>query len=325
MAYSHVRYVYYSTFTKKQFGPKGLAGSPVDLLLEAKVRAQNIIDVIRHVAGEIPVPSPDDLRKSGFGVLNVFLAPEFFFRSSMGTKDGSDHYTLVEVQEARAVIREAVLSSSAFDDWLLVPGTAVYKNYKVITRKSGITTNVLFNDAWVITRGGSRGRFGKTELVCQKQNFAVGDKLEDDLKAMSGPLKNLAAKVNRQILQLDNVKIGFEICLDHKNGALKNTVKAPPGTLDLHLLISCGMSPVPGNVAARTGGYVLRCNGDDYERPYSRAYKVAPGTGGSGATGSIPTLQEIGLPNSMQLPGKLQLEPLKRIDSVGFSDLLPLP
>jgi hypothetical protein len=323
MPYSHVRFVFYDIYTDPPFRPRGagVIGWPVDPMEEARTRALNIVNVIRHVARTLPSPSPSDRRKPGFGILNVFMAPEFFFRSSVGRPDGLDHYTLTEVQEARSVIRHAVVSESAFNDWLLVPGTAVYVQYNAVSRKSKLTARVLFNDAWMITRSAS----GKTEWICQKQNFSTIDWLDRDYRAMAqdGPLAKLAARVHKQVIKLDNLTIGVEICLDHRLGALKRTVA--PGALDLHLLPCCGGDAFATKVAARTGGYLLRCNGNDFNPPLNRAYKVAPGTGRAGSPGSsIPTLLEIQPAVTMALPSRLRISTSGRIDGVGFSDLLPL-
>lgn len=60
------------------------------------------------------------------------------------------------------------------------------------------------------------------------------------------------------LFEWDNLKIGVEICLDHNESILK---KDGGKNLDLHLIISKGMSIKDENTATGFSGYVVCCDG----------------------------------------------------------------
>jgi hypothetical protein len=196
--YTHVRFAYYDTFTQEQYQPailKNLQGLQ-DTRTEILIRAQNFVDVARYVAGKIAAnPAAVNGR-----VLTIFAAPEFYLRSSMGEQTGTGHYGQADVAGARTLIKNSVAADSRFDDWLLVPGTAIYSD------DVGVFY-LIFSDAYCVARPAG-GQI--VEWHCVKQHFSNIDKIDPDLNAsrinMFGP-----GVVNRQIMSLPGVDIGLEI------------------------------------------------------------------------------------------------------------------
>jgi hypothetical protein len=325
MAYKWVQYIFYPTLTQDPTRPYGLYGS-YTLLEEAKYRATHMLKVLnyaRDLTPQILRQNPvKDVKDSD--VLKIFLAPEFFFRSAYGQSDGSGHYSLFEVQSAREVIRNAVFKDSGFDDWFILPGTAIYCQHRANEAKEP----VIFNEAWAFAR--STATNPKVENTAQKTYFSVIDGLDSTKSAMLGAsaLAKLRKYVNHQIIEYGGVVLGFEICLDHRVTALKTTVTAanPPRPVDVHLLVSCGMEPIPASVAARSGGYLIRCNGNDWEPPRAQVFHVGtwPNGGVPTTAGQPPLVDQAAHLWYKILPLELQIYGPGVNDVIGYSDFFPL-
>ncbi|WP_322779086.1 hypothetical protein [Frankia sp. Cas4] len=320
--YSHVRFVFYETDTHQQYRPSCLP-KPVDFGTEARIRAQYLLEVARFIAKKI---ADDPVTVNGT-VLNVFLAPEFYFRSSQGQQSGHNHYGHFDVQQAQNSIKDAVRGDSLFNDWLLVPGTAVYS--KKTFDSQGSFKYVIFSEAYAVARVSAQVTTGNQlfHWTCMKQDFSDVDHLDNDVNAMSTG-KTSAQHAHRQIISVGGLEIGIEICLDHRSEVLKTTAVAqqPARNVDIQLLPACGMDAIPTSVAARTGGYVLRCNGNNYQPPRGKAYQVGAWPNGHPTAGTAPILTEIDTGILVYtLPSTLQINPSPWIpDRVGYLRPQPL-
>jgi hypothetical protein len=317
VTYTHVRFAYYDTYTAVQYQLPIMKAKKLtqDARTEIRLRARYFVEVAQYVAGNIaknPVPVPANSR-----ILTIFVAPEFFLRSSDGQKDGPGHYHALHVDAARALIRDALAKDGGFDDWLLVPGTAVFS---LFAQNSYSTYGqphpfwLIWDDAHCVARVG--GVIQDWHII--KQNFSEYDQLELSLNAF---LHNATpgGLVYRQIMALNGVDIGLEICLDHLMGALKNTVLSsnPPSNVDVQLLVSCGSGVDSKFVATRSHGLVLACNGDA-GFPAGAANRVAIWPSGHPAQNDVPTLTPLGA-TILKLPDWLQIrqDPTKP-DKVGY-------
>ncbi len=70
------------------------------------------------------------------------------------------------------------------------------------------------------------------------------------------------------IFEMDGIKFGLEVCLDHSYSRLKESEEYRNGErVDIQLIPSCGMSiksdepGEPGAIAVRDGGYIFNCDG----------------------------------------------------------------
>jgi hypothetical protein len=318
VTYTHVRFAYYDTYTAVQYQPAIIKAKQLvpDARTEIRLRAQYFVEVAQYVAGNIaknPVPIPANSR-----VLTIFAAPEFFLRCSDGQKDGPGHYHPSQVDYARAVIRDALAKDARFDDWLLVPGTAVFS---LFTTNSHYSTYGEPNPFWLIWDDAhcfARAGRATQDWHVVKQNFSAYDQLELSLNAF---LHNATpgGLVYRQIMALNGVDIGLEICLDHLMGALKNTVLSsnPLSNVDVQLLVSCGSGVESKCVATRSHGLVLACNGDD-GFPAGQADRVGTWPSGHPAQNDVPSLKPVAA-TILKLPDRLQIrqDPTKP-DKVGY-------
>jgi hypothetical protein len=113
---------------------------------------------------------------------------------------------------------------------------------------------------------------GVEDHIVRKQSFATNDGVN---AINNGQLdRNLArffTAESKQVVELrtqrqngQRLRAGIEICLDHRNGCLRNWLRRQPqpAPLDLQLIVACGMDLIPANGVCTPGGYVLRCNGN---------------------------------------------------------------
>jgi hypothetical protein len=284
---------------------------------EAIQQAQQIVKVLRWARARAT-----ELEAGPAGLLTVFLAPEFYFCSAKGLADGTGHFSMQDVLEARQAIRQEITGNAELDDWLLVPGSAVYRNEEVLARVEPTQPGVLFNEVWAMARGTER-----TEQVvwtCQKEQFSNIDGLVPDRRALApgGPLAGVARLAHHPIVTVGGRTIGIEVCLDHALAALKADVHKSPDSpwLDLQLITACGMDIGEGGVAARTGGYVFLCNGNDYNPPMAKVVRV-DGWPEPLTDAAVPTIDQLKV-TIENLPAELQIQ---GSDTVGFSSVLPLP
>jgi hypothetical protein len=309
-----VRFAYYDTYTNVQYKPAILENKRLllDTRTEIRVRAQYFVDVARYVAGKI-AESPDPANSR---VLTIFAAPEFYLRCTIGQSDGPGHYDQKDVTNARTLIKDSVRLDSRFDDWLLVPGTAVYSN--------SYPSWLIWNDAYCVAKADQQIK----QWHCIKQTFSEYDQLDPKLNAFSQNHTPLGL-VYQQIMSLNGVDIGLEICLDHYNAALKNTVLTsnPPLNVDVQLMVSCGSDIDSQNVGTRSLGLVLRCNGDEYQPPPGNVYRVGMWKNGRPAAADTPpSLSNMtSTCKILPLPAGLQIRPDKtKTDTAGYCDPLPL-
>jgi len=67
----------------------------------------------------------------------------------------------------------------------------------------------------------------------------------------------------RAIFCHNGIWIGIDICLDHSRGRLvENLKKNRQQYVDIQIITSCGMQITDSAVAARTGGWVINCDGE---------------------------------------------------------------
>lgn len=316
MNYTHIRFAYYDTFTEAQYKPARLTefeakNGPQGSRAEAIFRAAQFVAAARYVADQIK--KDPDSGKAGGQVLTIFLAPEFYMRSSVGLKNGRGHYQPEEVNTAHLRIRLEMANEDRFDNWLFVPGTAVQQIFLNPFR-------VILSNAFCVARQGK----DTTPWYCIKQTFSPVDELDKSLNVHLFDPSYLARST--QINRVNGVNVGLEICLDHDHAALKRKVLAgnPPSGVDVQLVVACGSSVREESIAAREGGYVLRCNGNDLDPPGAREFKVHRWSEGHPSDG-IPQAEELFVPHtSFVLPKQLQIVPNRRSDTVGYFGPLKL-
>jgi hypothetical protein len=327
MPYTHFRFVAYEvpTATRKPHGPveSGFnAGAECQLPpgiqvsqalpKDARIRLKRLASVAflakSHVA----------LLGDNANTLKIFMAPEFYFRPPV--TEGSDYtynsyprsvYQLI-INELGKMFRDAI-----FDDWLIIPGTAMM-NAKIHPTSAQI---VYFNSCFQIIGGAGAAASGNNLLYIEK-------KMPSNLDGVPyGPGNDQDARQvfetwafrKKRVFTVNGVRLGLEICLDHGTQVLKRTLSdwssneggINPQPLDLQLLTAGGMPVQTTSVAAKLNGYILR--NDGYSNPpHSELRQITSYTGTNpwdllGDAGLAPTIavaQTVALTGAQVVPMK---------------------
>jgi len=220
--------------------------------------------------------------------LNIFLLPEFFFRGVRGGYKITDMLTddAEEHPIEKYLLAPMKAMALANKDWLFVFGTiiiyqieedgrvhvnnispVIYRNTRLMVCKSHVSTIdfLTINDSGdhVLANPTSHAMRMRSEL------YNVAD--------VAGA-HHFAARMGFQVAYntfcIQGIKFGLDICLDHAYGMVKKraaypagayagdgSVKNGAGDVDVHLIVSAGMSIMPENVATKHG-MVFICDGE---------------------------------------------------------------
>ena len=225
------------------------------------------------------------------GVLKILMMPEFLLKGPNGAYSTSQMYDSSNDEEDGILIKFAdemrqLIYDSAFENYLFVLGT-------VIVAESNDGTNneedalmnandITYFNFSPVYRGGV-DREGANQHIVLKKYISNADFLsrttlpnpsdfdmhsygkKDDSKLLSETFakRNLTV-VTDNYLEIDGIKIGFEICLDHRMGALWDNLrmKYDSQLVDVQLITSAGMSIERGPNPIKHKGVVYLTDGE---------------------------------------------------------------
>lgn len=283
MAYSKVRYIGYQVPTigfndnnDTVYGiPPGSIKTPPKLVDEegslsadAKVRVQRLIGAMHRARDRILVGDNSQ-------TLKVFIAPEFYFRPN----NTEVSYTMTEFRAIRKVLRDTIAAQEGFKDWLVIPGTIMWrqtskdKDIGTLTKLTG-KAKVYFNTSLFIKRSATSSTVSSGMI--EKCLESTIDGLPTGPGKTSAPTKYTdyslsdldSTKLRRHILKNSGLTIGIEICVEHhaqlqllRQLQDKQFQTSNAESIDLHLLTACGMPLNDVSISARKNGYVMRNDG----------------------------------------------------------------
>uniref|UniRef100_A0A8J9X1F2 Uncharacterized protein n=1 Tax=Phaeodactylum tricornutum TaxID=2850 RepID=A0A8J9X1F2_PHATR len=230
-------------------------------------------------------------------VLKIFAMPEFFLRGPNGAyssyqmidREGQENDGLLVRMADR--IRKFI-AKPAFQDYLFVFGTVLVAESlddpgKGFWEIENVTADsVLYSNFAPIYKGGTGH---KHQYLLQKRYISGADFLSrttlpnpvkanlrdyadaSELSFLQQTLQNRnTVLVEGNVIELDGLRIGVEICLDHRMGSLWRSIQAqnPRGAIDndnlvdVQLIVSAGMSIERGPNPVRTGGVVYLSDGE---------------------------------------------------------------
>ena len=214
-------------------------------------------------------------------VLKIVMIPEFFWRGPNGAYS-TDILLPPETIFMKLSDRlRAMVADDFFNDFLFVFGTAIAADTPKDPRKpwEGIESakDVEYYNFATVHKGGAHHhhRYAVTKKYISGADFLSRTTLpnpkeenKDTYGIVSEELSKLFASRNitlitDNILELDGLRIGLEICLDHRMGALWNQIKTHKLPLvDILLVTSAGMAIERGPNPIVPGGVVYLCDGD---------------------------------------------------------------
>lgn len=331
MTYKKVQFIAHNIFT----GPKdvtattqaylGIANATTDIQERVKLVGKAITAAKGHGSTD---PSNDTLK--------VFMLPEFFFRGNTGA------YGMDEVQTVVSSLQTLVKDATLWSNWLFVFGTIVGKSFE--TKKASFLSS-LFGPKYVIDPSKpieiynysliQKGGFGNAEGAGPNAAHAVLKELESGIDFVkTGELVGGGIALERthhlapsnktpgetqklsydglSVFQRDGLTFGLEVCLDHLEHRLKNTVNLP--TIDIQLVPSCGAHIDGAGVVAKKDGYVF--NSDGLNGVVSDAWKVGATPAKITATTTAVTVDATGVRIAEIFPkgaGKLSIYPAQTL------------
>ena len=214
-------------------------------------------------------------------ILKIFMIPEFFWRGPNGAYSTDIMLPPETVFIHLADRLRELVADDFFNDFLFVFGTVIATDTPNDPRKpwEGVKSakDIEYFNFATVHKGGANHhhRYVVTKKYISSADFLSRTKLpnpkEEDKHTygeVSEELSNMFASRNvtvitNNILEMDGLRIGLEICLDHRMGTLWNHIKTHKLPLvDILLVTSAGMAIERGPNPVVPGGVVYLCDGD---------------------------------------------------------------
>jgi len=238
-------------------------------------------------------------------VLKVFMAPEFYLRGPTGAYDASE---LIDGMYPLGDGLYNLTRDAKWADWLFVFGTIVAAEPpdNVNDTDGGKGTYMFYNVA-PIFKGNSTLKLLAFKSYVSDIDFldqrADPDYVPDPRSLGQDQYSTLPdaaaealeldgyAYVKNNVFEVDGLRIGIEICLDHAMNSLYNNLR-DASFVDLHLITSAGMSIAGGQVGTAQGGPVFLVDGagrtemsrNDFGQGHVQPVAAAKGVYNSGPT-----------------------------------------
>lgn len=240
---------------------------------DLRARAQRLVNVLYWTAATYQ--SQDGMNDAS--TLKVFMAPEFYFRKasaeevnwgefSPGTSFGS--YPEQSRSALAEALYKAIKDSPLFKDWVIVAGSICSALPPSTDRPLS-----LLNTA-IMLRGQRESPDGSVLYTLMEKHYISNIDGPDTYDhAHYDPSTVYAFHLNPDfgldnLIYWDGMRVGLEVCLDHSQQVVSNTVGflskelgPAASTLDLQLVTSCGMSIVDEAVAVGDGSLVMLTDG----------------------------------------------------------------
>lgn len=213
-------------------------------------------------------------------VLKIVMIPEFFWRGPNGAY-ATDMMLPPETMfmDLSDQLR-AMVAVDLFSDFLFVFGTVIAADTPDDLRKAWeleSAQDVEYYNFATVHKGGSNHhhRYIVTKKYISGADFLSRTTLpnpKEEEKNIYGVVTDAMADwftsrnvtlITDNIIELDGLRIGLEICLDHRMGTLWNHIKTHDLPLvDILLITSAGMAIERGPNPVVPGGVVYLCDGD---------------------------------------------------------------
>ena len=269
-------------------GPTCYLGNRQNITEDFEHRLDLLIEVLDDLKKDIQTKSEASQIDHRTHVLKIFVLPEFYLRGPEGA------YSMEELMDDGILFQAAhrlshYIKTPEFSDYLFVFGTVIAAsraeiNNNNVTRPWDAPklddNQVLYYNFSPVFRGGAEGtKAAQERYIIPKKTVSRIDFL-NNMTRLPNPyihgkqydsipknfkrfLESRGIKLlNNNIIDVDGIRIGIEICLDHKMGLLWDTLRQTDGDLvDVHLITSAGMqieygpNPiVPGGVTYLSDG-----------------------------------------------------------------------
>jgi Carbon-nitrogen hydrolase len=226
--------------------------------------------------------------------LCLFLAPEYYFARKAGTSSSTDfsgqdvslvggvaadeaakvrrkiYYT---ADEKDAIVKRIAQASTSCQGMLIVPGSILWRFDKklpaFVYKPRATNSACIFLDGQEITRYDKHSDAGEMKGDPRLVSLFKKD-YEDNYVFVQG--------VKSGVFTAGGVKLGIEICADHTNSTLEKECAATHSALDVHIIISAGMSVFQSKVCIKKTGTSFLTHNDGSRTPKSQTVRSWQGT-----------------------------------------------
>jgi hypothetical protein len=195
-------------------------------------------------------------RMAGGAGVYLLVAPEYYFnpRGTIGKHYKQDGPLAVDRSEKHDIYKGLKKISSRAGKLVIVAGSIMY------------------------TKTTSSGTQGLNVCpVLQNGRFLTKNyKAQDDGYLAKGPVDaTYTSKASDPCFTVNGVSFGIEVCMDHASKTLKNFLNG--GTVDVHILVSDGVTPDNFRIAAKANGHVIHCDLSGSQKAAVRVYTTTQG------------------------------------------------
>jgi hypothetical protein len=259
-------------------------GNNQNITEDVEHRLNLLYEVLDKLKADVTSEEPKIDHRSD--ILKIFMLPEFYLRGPNGA------YPMEELLDNGILLDTAdeihqYISVPEFSDYLFVFGTVIayskadtnnaapYRQWDVPTMQDD---EVLYYNFAPVFKGGpdsSRHKYIFTKQSISSIDFLSNvtmlpnptnanvktyDRVPDSFKYM---LESRDAKlIENNVMQVDGIRIGVEVCLDHKMGVLwEHLQKTNDDLVDVLLITSAGMAIEFGPNPIVPGGVVYMSDG----------------------------------------------------------------
>jgi len=261
-------------------------GNTRDLSEDVHHRARIVEEVLHKLKNDAFTEEPEIDRNSN--VLKIVMLPEFFWRGPFGVYSIKDLYDDTEDDSKDGILIQvgdrlrAIISDDAFADYLFVAGTVLAAQptdpQMNLTQALEDARNIMYYNFAKMIKG---GKGHSHSYFVQKRYISGADFLsrarlpnpsDEDMHLYGDatlPLQETLIKrgdtiVSHNVVEIDGIRFGIEICLDHRMGQLYNNIQLYENgqLVDVHLITSAGMAIERGPNPIVPGGVVYLSDGE---------------------------------------------------------------
>lgn len=261
-------------------------GNTRDLAEDVHHRVRIVEKVLHKLTNDAFTEEPEIDRNSN--VLKIVMLPEFFWRGPFGVYSMKDLYDDTEDDSKDGILIQvadrlrAIISDDAFADYLFVAGTILAAQptdpQMNLTQALENARNIMYYNFATMIKG---GKGHSHYYFVQKRYISGADFLsraqlpnpsDEDMHLYGDatlPLQETLRKrgdtiVSHNVVEIDGIRFGIEICLDHRMGQLYNNIQLYENgqLVDVHLITSAGMAIERGPNPIVPGGVVYLSDGE---------------------------------------------------------------
>ncbi|TCG10150.1 hypothetical protein BZM27_00240 [Paraburkholderia steynii] len=213
----------------------GMLLIPGTIVFKERITSETVAEAIKSVQQAI---SPVRTTVAGVKSRNIPIKPYMTYEASDKTTTASKAHYEQSLEEL-----------------------SLFEKNKIISGSGGMKHSLLINNRTYVF-------FDRQRIFSYGKKSNMGDYFEDSEKGIYVPGREDG------FTEIGKLKVGFEVCLDHSLGMLKEHMQA--ADLDLHVIASAEVPNNASNCATKVGGFTIHASANP---DFSGVFKKVTGMG----------------------------------------------